>query len=72
MSKPTTAVRARDKSLLLKHVTGTYAEKIRHIATTFVSWKVFRESLGTDVLQQYIGTFKKGQVGMFQSIVAAK
>jgi len=72
MSKPATAVRARDKSSILKNVTGTYAGKIGHIATTFGSWKDFRDSLGTDVLQQYRGTFEEGQVGLFQAIVAAK
>ena len=72
MSKPATATRARDKSSILKNVTATYSSKIGHIATTFGAWKVFRDSLGTDILQQYRGTFEEGQVGLFQAIVAAK
>ena len=35
MSKPAAATRARDKSSILKNVTGTYSGKIGHITTTF-------------------------------------
>jgi hypothetical protein len=38
MSKPATTVRARDKSSILKNVTGTYSGKIGHIMTTFGAW----------------------------------
>ena len=65
MSKPATATRARDNSSILKIVSATYSRKIGHIATTFGAWKVFRDSLGTDVLQQYRGTFEEGKIGLF-------
>ena len=72
MSKPATNVRARDKSSILKNVTDTYSGKIGHITTTFGSWKRFRDSLGTDVPQQYRGTYDEGQDGLFQAIQVAK
>ena len=46
-------VRQRDKSSALKELTGTYANMLADIASTFRAWKVFRDSLGTDVLNTY-------------------
>jgi hypothetical protein len=57
MSKLATNVRAREKNSILKNITGNYSGKIGHITTTFGAWKIFRDSLGTDVLQQYRGTY---------------
>ena len=37
MSKPATPVRARDKSSVLKHVTGTYSTRIGHIT----AWRIW-------------------------------
>ena len=51
MSKLATLVRTRDKSSVLKNVTGTYSGKIGHITTIFGAWRIFRDFLGTDVLQ---------------------
>jgi len=35
MSKPATTVRARDKSSVLKNVTGSHSRRIGHITTSF-------------------------------------
>jgi hypothetical protein len=70
VSKPATAVRARTKSSELKQVSQTYSSKLGHVVTTFGAWRVFRDSLGTDVLQAYRGTFGEGEVGLFQAIQA--
>jgi len=62
--------RARTKSTALKQVTQSYSKKLGHITTTFGAWGVFRDSLGTDVLQTYRGGFGEGEVGLFQAIQA--
>jgi hypothetical protein len=49
-----------------------YSGTIGHIATTFGAWKVFRNSLGADVYQQFRSTYEEGQLGLFRAIVAAK
>ena len=76
-SGPATSVagkrsRARTKSVALKGVTQSYSKKLGHITTTFEAWKAFRDSLGTDVLQEYRGTFGEGEVGLMQAIQADK
>jgi hypothetical protein len=62
--------RARTKSTALKQVTQSYSKKLGHITTTFGAWGVFRDSLGTVVLQTYRGGFGEGEVGLFQAIQA--
>ncbi len=37
-----------------------------HIISTFKVWSLFAESLGTDALQQYEGTFDEGHLGFKQ------
>ncbi len=63
-SKAGAKVRQRNKSPALKNATPTYGNKLASIVSTFRAWKVFRVSLGTDVMNQYKGTFGEGEDGL--------
>jgi len=58
-----TKVRARDKSSALKEVTTSYSKKLGQVVTTWRAWEAFRFSLGTDMLNAYIGTYNEGDTG---------
>ena len=60
-SKAGAKFRQRDKSSALKNVTPTYGNKLASIVSIFRAWKEFRDSLGTDVMNQYQGTLVKGR-----------
>ena len=72
VSKAANVVRARDKSSELKNVKSSYANKISSLTATWFGWKVFAESLGTDVLESYQGTHQPGQLGLMQAKAANK
>jgi hypothetical protein len=63
-------VRQRDKSSALKELTGTYANKSANILSTFRAWKVFRDSLGTDVMHTYRGGHGEGDMGLNATLAA--
>ena len=72
VSKAANVVCARDKSLELKNVKTSYANKLAFITAIWFDWKVFAESLGIDVLLSYQGTFQPGQLGLLQAKPANK
>jgi hypothetical protein len=69
-SKAGAKVRQRDKRSALKNITPTYGNKLASTVSTFLAWKVFRDSLGTDVMNQYQGTFGEGEVGINVALAA--
>ena len=67
ISRAAKVIRARDKSSELKDIKTSYTNMLGHIISTFKVWSLFAESLGTDALQQYEGTFDEGQLGFKQA-----
>ena len=63
-------VRERDNSSALKEVTDTYGNKSSDILSTFRAWKVFRDSLGADVMHAYQGTHGENEMGLNTSLAA--
>ena len=63
VSRAATVVRARDKSSALKAVKAYYAQRLGHILTTMRDWKLFGDSVETDVLAMYEGSFLTGNLG---------
>jgi hypothetical protein len=57
LSRAANVIRARAKSQALKGVKASYPNKLGDIINTMRAWKVFGDSLGSDVLQVYEGTF---------------
>jgi hypothetical protein len=72
VSKAANVVRARDKSSELKNVKSSYANRLGSIVATWHGWKLFGESLGTDVLDAYNGGFGAGDMGLKQAKAANK
>jgi hypothetical protein len=70
VSKAARVARARDKSSELRNVKASYANKIGAFVSTWHGWKIFGESLGTDVLDAYNGGFGAGDMGLRQTKVA--
>ena len=62
--------RARDKSEALKKVTQTYSKDLGHVASTYWSWKAFRDSMGSDWIQDLTGGFGERETGLLQAIQA--
>ncbi len=60
-------IRARDKSSQLKDVKSSFTNILGHIMSTFKVWSMFAESLDTDDLQQYSGTFDESQFSFKQA-----
>ena len=69
-SKESAMVRQRDKSPALQISTPTYGNNPASIVSTFRAWKVFRDSLGNDMMNQYQGTFGYGEVGLNAALAA--
>jgi len=69
-SKASAKVRQREKSSALKNITPTYENKLASIVSTFRAWKMFRDSLGTDVMNQYQGIFGEGEVSLVAALAA--
>ncbi len=69
-SKAGAKIRQRDKSSALKNATSTYGNKLASVMSTFRACTVFRDSLGTDVMNQYQGTFGEGEVGLNATLAA--
>jgi hypothetical protein len=69
-SKAGANVRQRDKSSALKNVTPTYVNKLVSVVITFRAWKVFRDSLGTDVMHAYQSGYGEGKVGLNAALAA--
>jgi len=61
VSRAASVIRPRSKYEALKQVKSSYANKLGDIVSTMRAWKVFGESLGSDVLQEYEGAFDEGQ-----------
>ena len=72
VSRAANVVRARDKSSELKNVKTSYANKLASIVATWFGWKLFAESLGTDVLESYQGTFQPGSFKLLAAKQANK
>ncbi len=51
----------------LKDIRTSYTNMLGHVISTFKVWSLFAESIGTDTLQQYEGTFDEGQLGFKQA-----
>jgi len=64
--------RARHQAPELKGVTGTYANRLGHIISTYESWGLFREALGSDALSKYRGGFGVGQTAFMAAKEVAK
>ncbi len=67
VSRAAKVIRACDKSSELKDIKTSYTNMLGHIISTFKVWSLFAESLGTDTLQQYEGTFDERQLGFKQA-----
>ena len=67
VSRAANVVRARSKSEALKEVKASYSNKLGDIISTMRAWKVFGDSIGSNVLQEYEGTFDEGQLGFKQA-----
>jgi hypothetical protein len=63
-------VQQRDKSTPLKYVKPTYGNRLASIISTFRAWKVFRDSLGSDVMDKYEGTYGENEVGLNAALAA--
>jgi hypothetical protein len=69
-SKAGAKVRQRDKSSALKNVTPAYGNKLAYVVNPFRAWKVFRDSLGTSVMNKYPDGYGEGEVGL-NTVLAA-
>ena len=72
VSRGATNRRARDQAPELKEVTATYANRLGHIISTYESWGLFREALGSDALAKYRGGFGEGQTAFMAAKEVAK
>ncbi len=67
VSRAANVVRARANSQALKEVKTSYSNKLGDIISTMRAWKIFGDSLGSNVLQMYEGMFNEGQLGFKQA-----
>jgi hypothetical protein len=67
ISRAARVIRARDESSELKDIKSPYTNMLGHIIYTFKVGSLFAESLGTNALQQYEGTFDEGHLGFKQA-----
>ena len=64
ISRAAKVVRSRDESSELKNVKTAYANRVGTFVSTWHDWTIFREPLGTDVLDAYNGGFGDGDMGL--------
>ncbi len=60
VSRAANVIRARSKSDALKKMKSSYVNKIEDIISTMRAWIFLGDSLGSNVLQTYFGTFDEG------------
>jgi hypothetical protein len=72
VSRAANVVRARSKSEALKEAKASYSNKLGDTISTIWAWKVFGDSIGSNVLQEYEGTIDEGQLDFKQAKAARR
>ena len=67
VSRAATVFRARDKSSAPKAVKADYAILLDQTLSVMRDWKLFGDSMGTDVRAMYEGTYIAGHLGLKQA-----
>jgi len=63
-------VRQRDKSTALKDIKPPYGNRLASIISMFRAWKVFRDSLGSDVMNKYKVTYGENEMDLNAALAA--